>query len=67
MSAIHMDPMEALKAHEILGSRTSIAIHHGTFQLADDGIDTPKQRLLASSKPDSFLILENGQSIGIHR
>jgi L-ascorbate metabolism protein UlaG (beta-lactamase superfamily) len=66
MSPIHMDPAEATRAHEILGSLTSVAIHHGTFQLADDGIDTPKHKLLASSKPDSFLILDNGQSIGVH-
>ncbi len=66
MSPIHMNPTEAVRAHEILGSHTSVAIHHGTFQLADDGIDTPKHTLLASSKPDSFLILDNGKSIGIH-
>ena len=65
MSPIHMGPDEALKAHEILGAATSIAIHHGTFQLADDGIDTPKQQILKSSPPESFLILENGQSVGI--
>ena len=65
MSPIHMGPEDAVRAHEILGSGTSIAIHHGTFQLADDGIDTPKRQLLASSKPDSFLILENGESRGI--
>jgi len=65
MSPIHMAPEEAVRAHEILGSGTSIAIHHGTFQLGDDGIDTAKRQLLASSKPDSFLILENGKSIGI--
>ena len=65
MSPVHMAPEDAVRAHEILGSGTSIAIHHGTFQLGDDGIDTAKHKLLASSKPDSFLILENGQSIGI--
>ncbi len=65
MSPIHMAPEEAVRAHEILGSGTSIAIHHGTFQLGDDGIDTPKHKLLASSRRDSFLILENGQSAGI--
>jgi L-ascorbate metabolism protein UlaG (beta-lactamase superfamily) len=65
MSPIHMGPDEAVKAHEILGAATSIAIHHGTFQLADDGIDTPKREILKSSPPDSFLILENGQSAGI--
>ena len=61
MSPIHMDPDEAIEAHRILGARTSIAIHHGTFQLADEGIDTPRRRLLASA-PDSFLVLDNGQS-----
>jgi L-ascorbate metabolism protein UlaG (beta-lactamase superfamily) len=65
MSPIHMAPEDAVRAHAILDSGTSIAIHHGTFQLADDGIDTAKYKLLASSKPDSFLILENGQSAGI--
>ncbi len=65
MSSVHMGPEEAVRAHEILGSGTSIPIHHGTFQLADDGIDTAKHQLLTSSKPDSFLTLENGQSIGI--
>jgi L-ascorbate metabolism protein UlaG (beta-lactamase superfamily) len=67
MSPIHMGPAEAIKAHEILGSETSIAIHHGTFQLADDGIETPRRELVALSKPDSFLILENGQSFGVQR
>ena len=67
MSPIHMGPAEAIKAHEILCSEASIAIHHGTFQLADDGIDTPKRELMAASKPESFLILENGQSFGVQR
>ena len=44
MSSVHMAPDEAVKAHQILGAETSIAIHHGTFQLGDEGIDTPKQR-----------------------
>jgi L-ascorbate metabolism protein UlaG (beta-lactamase superfamily) len=65
MSPIHMAPEEAVKAHQILGAATSIAIHHGTFQLADDAIDTPKRQILKSSPPDSFLILENGQSVGV--
>ena len=45
MSPVHMSPDEAVRAHEILGAETSIAIHHGTFQLGDEGIDTPKKRL----------------------
>jgi L-ascorbate metabolism protein UlaG (beta-lactamase superfamily) len=62
MSPVHMAPEEAVRAHEILGARTSIAIHHGTFQLTDEGIDTPKKQLLACAPHDSFLVLANGQS-----
>ncbi len=39
MSAVHMDPEAALRAHEVLGAKKSFAIHHGTFPLADDGPD----------------------------
>ena len=62
MSSVHMSPDEAVKAHQILGATTSIAIHHGTFQLADESLDAPKQRL-SKCAPDSFLILNNGQSV----
>lgn len=63
MSAVHMAPDEASTAHEILAARTSVAIHHGTFQLGDESIDTPKRSLLACSHDDSFLVLDNGQSV----
>jgi len=61
MSPVHMNPEEALEAHRILGATTSIAIHHGTFQLADEAIDAPRRRLLACAGADSFRVLENGQ------
>jgi L-ascorbate metabolism protein UlaG (beta-lactamase superfamily) len=61
MSPVHMAPEEAVRAHGILDARTSIAIHHGTFQLSDDGIDTPKKQLIAFAPHESFLILRNGQ------
>lgn len=64
MSPVHMAPEEAVKAHQILRATTSIAIRHGTFQLADDGIDTPKKELLAIA-PSSFIVLNNGESISI--
>jgi L-ascorbate metabolism protein UlaG (beta-lactamase superfamily) len=63
MSPIHMAPDEAVHAHQILGAQTSIAIHHGTFQLGDEGIDTPKQRLRACAPGASFVVLDNGQSV----
>jgi len=61
MSPLHMAPEEAIRAHEILAAKTSIAIHHGTFQLADEGIDTPKKQLTACAHSESFLVLKNGQ------
>jgi len=61
MSPVHMAPDEAVKAHQILTARTSIAIHHGTFQLSDEGIDTPKKQLMAGARHESFLVLNNGQ------
>jgi len=61
MAPIHMGPDEAVRAHQILDARTSIAIHHGTFQLTDEALDTPEKQLRACASRGSFLILKNGQ------
>jgi len=66
MSSVHMAPDEAVRAHEILGAQTSIAIHHGTFQLGDEALDTPKKRLSACAPGDSFLVMDNGQSVTLY-
>jgi L-ascorbate metabolism protein UlaG (beta-lactamase superfamily) len=63
MSPIHMGPDEAVKAHRILGAGTSIAIHHGTFQLADEALDTPKRLLIDEAKGERFFTPGNGESI----
>jgi len=63
MGPAHMGPEEAVRAHRILGAHTSIAIHHGTFQLADEAIDTPSSRLAKCGADDSFLVLANGQHV----
>ena len=63
MGPIHMAPEQALQAHKILNAQTSIAIHHGTFQMADDGLDTAKKVLNTCAPGDSFLTLNNGQSL----
>lgn len=61
MSPVHMGPDEAVRAHEILAAKTSIAIHHGTFKLTDEGIDTPARELLACAQDKPFLVLKNGE------
>ena len=61
MSPVHMAPEEAVRAHDILAAQTSIAIHHGTFQLTDEALDTPQKQLIACARQKSFLVLKNGQ------
>ena len=37
----HMNPEEAVRAHQDLGARNSIGTHFGCFQLTDEAIDEP--------------------------
>jgi L-ascorbate metabolism protein UlaG (beta-lactamase superfamily) len=67
MSPVHMCPEEAVRAHQDLGAKVSIAIHHGTFQLTDEGIDTPQKDLREALRragigEADFRILRNGES-----
>jgi len=45
MGPVHISPADAVCAHEELGAATSIAIHFGTFHLADDAEDQPAREL----------------------
>jgi L-ascorbate metabolism protein UlaG (beta-lactamase superfamily) len=45
MSRVHVSPDQALRAHGIVRAGTSVAIHFGTFHLADDGQDEAPDRL----------------------
>jgi len=66
MSPIHTSPEEAIRIHRDVESQTSIAMHFGTFPLADDGFDDPVNDLqLAMAKyrldPKDFLVLKEGE------
>lgn len=68
MQYYHMDPEEAVKAHIDMGAAKSVAMHFGTFQLSDEGIDEPVRDLkvsLEKYKIDeyTFLILDQGQAV----
>ena len=41
----HMDPEEAVRAHHDLGSRAMLGMHWGTFDLTDEPVDYPPERL----------------------
>ena len=46
MEAVHISPEQAVLADEILGAGTAMAMHFGTFALADDGQDEPAGELV---------------------
>jgi L-ascorbate metabolism protein UlaG (beta-lactamase superfamily) len=47
MERMHMNPEQALRAFQELGARTFVAMHWGTFKLADEPLDEPPKRLEA--------------------
>jgi L-ascorbate metabolism protein UlaG (beta-lactamase superfamily) len=45
MRSNHVNPEEAVRVHLDVGSRQSVAMHFGTFQLTDEPIDEPVRAL----------------------
>lgn len=67
MQTIHMSPEEAVMAHKDLQSHNSIAMHFGTFPMADDGMHEPVEDLHKALKRKSiskqeFWTLQHGES-----
>ncbi len=67
MKDIHLNPAEAVQAHQDLNSKQSLGIHFGVFQLTWEGIGAPvtdltialeEQRVAA----EQFWVLEPGGS-----
>ena len=48
MRPVHVNPREAAEAHQTLGAATSLAVHFGCFELADEGPETPVVELDAA-------------------
>jgi N-acyl-phosphatidylethanolamine-hydrolysing phospholipase D len=49
MAAVHLDPEQAVEAALALGARLTVAMHFGTFDLADEPLDEPPLRFLAAA------------------
>ena len=70
MAAAHIDPGDAVRAHDTLGAATTIPMHFGTFAQADDGETEPIEELGAvlarrSDPKPRFLLLDNGESVEV--
>jgi L-ascorbate metabolism protein UlaG (beta-lactamase superfamily) len=48
MEPVHMNPAEAVRAHQALGATRSLGMHHQTWNLTDEGYDAPAQDLVAA-------------------
>ena len=63
----HMNPEDAVKAHLDLHSKHSLGIHHSTFQLTDEGIKEPREKLETLKKEMNlefpFVSLDNGETL----
>ncbi len=65
MSPIHVSPEESIKIHKDVNSKKSIAMHFGTFPLADDGMGCAEKDLIEARKnsevsEEAFIIPEEG-------
>jgi L-ascorbate metabolism protein UlaG (beta-lactamase superfamily) len=63
----HMDPDEAVQSMKLLNARRALALHHGVWQLTDEPIHEPADKLLAALAEqqltsDIFRVLEPGQA-----
>ncbi len=64
----HMNPEDAVFAHQDLNSNKSFAIHFETFQMTDEGYEEPRQELLKQLEAknlskESFFIPQLGETL----
>ena len=53
MAPVHVDPQDAVRAHQALRSHRSIGIHHSTFRLSDEGQTDPAAQLEQAARDAS--------------
>jgi len=67
MATQHVDPDEAVRIHQDVHARQSMAMHWGTFVMTDEPLDEPPQKLaqaLIASRisADAFWVLRHGET-----
>ncbi|SKC92415.1 L-ascorbate metabolism protein UlaG, beta-lactamase superfamily [Burkholderia sp. YR290] len=68
MGPQHVDPQQAVQIFEDMHAKKAIGIHWGTFELTDEALDEPPQKLAeatheAGLPDDAFTVLHHGQMI----
>jgi len=66
MGPIHISPEEAVAVHQDIKSKKSIAMHYGTFALADDSPqraikEFEEAKKLNGISDEEFFLLEEGR------
>ena len=67
MRPVHVDPDEAVRIHQDVGSRLSLAMHWGTVRLTLEPLDEPPARLsaalaAAAIPTDRFAVMAHGET-----
>ena len=67
MKEQHVDSVEAVRMHRDLGTKRSLGIHWGTFELTDEPLDEPPRALAGAMQragltEDQFFLLALGQT-----
>lgn len=70
MKAQHINPDEAVQIHKDVGSKRSMGIHWGTFELTDEPLDQPigdlQKALGKHSLPkQDFELLAHGETVNL--
>jgi N-acyl-phosphatidylethanolamine-hydrolysing phospholipase D len=73
MQIMHLDPAEAVRVHQDVNARRSVAIHWGTFaNLTDESLYEPPLRLAeelrkAGLSERDFVVLKHGETLAVQR
>ena len=67
MAPQHVDPEQAVQVHRDLGARYSVGVHWGVFELTDEPLDEPPQKLAearaqAGIPEDRFFVMKFGET-----
>lgn len=68
MAAQHVDPAQAVQIHRDLKAVKSLGMHWGTFELTDEPLDEPPEKLAtellkAGVPPGQFVVVKHGESL----